>query len=92
MDFGEALKALKAGEKTSRSGWNGVGMWITMSPGHKDLPPDRIWSAQIREHAEAKGSNMTFRPYLMMLTADGEMVPWVAAQTDLLAEDWYTVG
>lgn len=92
MDIGDAVRAAAAGEKVSRSSWNGKGMWITMSPGHKDLPPERIWSDRIREHAEAKGSNMTFRPYLMLLTADGEMVPWVASQTDLLAEDWYTVA
>lgn len=28
------------------------------------------------------------RPYIYMSPADGELVPWVASQTDLLAEDW----
>jgi hypothetical protein len=32
-------------------------------------------------------SKMT-RPYLFMSTSDGYMVPWLASQTDLLAEDW----
>lgn len=32
------------------------------------------------------------RPYLMMRTAQGDYVPWVASQTDLLAEDWVIVG
>jgi hypothetical protein len=27
-------------------------------------------------------------PYLFMVTADGDNVPWVASQTDLLADDW----
>lgn len=26
--------------------------------------------------------------YLFMKTADGELVPWAASQTDMLAEDW----
>ncbi len=30
MDFGEALKALKAGKKISRKGWNGKGMWLCL--------------------------------------------------------------
>jgi len=30
MDFGLALHALKAGQKVSRSGWNGKGMWINL--------------------------------------------------------------
>jgi hypothetical protein len=31
------------------------------------------------------------RPYLFMRPVDGDLVPWVASQTDLLAEDWRTV-
>lgn len=31
------------------------------------------------------------RPYLYMRPVDGELVPWVASQTDLLAEDWTVV-
>lgn len=27
-------------------------------------------------------------PYLFFVTPDGERVPWVASQTDLLAGDW----
>lgn len=28
MDFGEALRHLKAGKKVARAGWHGKGMWI----------------------------------------------------------------
>lgn len=31
------------------------------------------------------------RPYLYMKPVDGDLVPWVASQSDLLAEDWQTV-
>ena len=27
-------------------------------------------------------------PYLYMRTVQGDLVPWLASQTDLLAEDW----
>lgn len=27
-------------------------------------------------------------PYIYMSTADGSLVPWLASQTDLLADDW----
>ena len=33
------------------------------------------------------GSAMTL-PYIYMKTADQELVPWLASQTDILAEDW----
>jgi len=35
-----------------------------------------------------EGTVRQFLPYLMMLTADGSFVPWVASQTDLLGLDW----
>ena len=27
-------------------------------------------------------------PYIEMKTADNKLVPWLASQTDMLAEDW----
>ncbi len=29
------------------------------------------------------------RPYIYMSPVDGYLVPWVASQTDMLAEDWF---
>lgn len=31
------------------------------------------------------------RPYLYMSPVDGELIPWVASHSDLLADDWVTV-
>jgi hypothetical protein len=36
-----------------------------------------------------KHSKMTL-PYIFMRTAQGDLVPWLASQTDILAEDWQT--
>lgn len=30
-------------------------------------------------------------PYIYMFTADKHLVPWLASQTDVLAEDWMVV-
>ena len=35
-------------------------------------------------------SKMTL-PYIYMYTAQGDNVPWLASQTDMLSEDWTTV-
>lgn len=32
-------------------------------------------------------SKMTL-PYIFMKTAQGDLVPWLASQTDVLSEDW----
>lgn len=31
------------------------------------------------------------RSYIYMKTADDRLIPWVASQTDLLAEDWHII-
>jgi hypothetical protein len=36
-------------------------------------------------------SKMTL-PYLYIFTAQGERVPWIASQSDLLCEDWEVVA
>lgn len=38
---------------------------------------------QIPDH----GSKMT-QPYIYIRTADNQLVPWVASQSDLLSHDW----
>lgn len=81
---------LKDGYRLARTGWNGNGMWIALSPGFT-LEPDRIFSDQVRDEVRAQGTDGVFRPYIMMRTVDGEFVPWIASQTDLLAEDWTSV-
>ncbi len=35
-------------------------------------------------------SKMTL-PYIYIITVQGDLVPWVASQTDLLAKDWRVV-
>jgi hypothetical protein len=31
------------------------------------------------------------KPYIYISPVDGELVPWVASQTDILASDWLVV-
>lgn len=30
-------------------------------------------------------------PYIYMFTATGDLVPWLASQTDMLSEDWHII-
>jgi hypothetical protein len=86
MDFSEALSTVKAGKKITRAGWNGPGQYVVYQKGY----PDGI--AINANTAEAtgieQGTVCVFLPYLMMRTVDGSFVPWLASQTDLLADDW----
>lgn len=40
------------------------------------------------EHPE---NALEVRNAIYMKTADNQLVPWVASQSDILAEDWYVV-
>jgi len=86
MDFGDAVRALKAGERVTRPGWNGKGMWLAYQPGYPAGIAINANTATATGIPE--GTVCRFRPYIMMLTADGDFVPWVASQSDVLAEDW----
>lgn len=83
MDFGEALRHLKAGKRVTRAGWNGKRMFVYLVPGSSfevnRAPLLGIYPA---------GHRIEYRPHLDMKTADGSCVPWLASQTDVLAEDW----
>ena len=35
-----------------------------------------------------EGTEINYRPHIDMKTVNGEIVPWVASQSDLLEEDW----
>lgn len=74
MTFGHAIEALKAGWRVARTSWNGKGLWLELQR------PDTY-------------SKMTL-PYIYLnypddaLHTPGARVPWLALQTDMLAEDW----
>lgn len=73
--IGVVVDGLKHGKEFYRAGWNGKGMWIKLQT------PD-------------ENSKMTL-PYVYIeypvghpAYPNGSRVPWLASQTDLLAEDW----
>lgn len=90
MDFGGAIRALKAGKRVARSGWNGKGMWLALScDGSRRVPYQSFWSPHNAEFAKEQGGYATVLPCITMKTATGEiLMGWLASQTDQLAEDW----
>ncbi len=83
MNFGEALEALKSGKKVSRSGWNGKNMFVFLVPGSV-FKVNRAPLLGIYP----EGTEINYHAHVDVKTADGQIVPWVCSQTDLLAEDW----
>jgi len=77
LPFGLAIEALKLGHKVARTGWPSRGKWLELQN------PD--------------GNSKMTLPYIYINYPDdavntpGARVPWLASQTDVLADDWYLV-
>jgi hypothetical protein len=83
MTFSLALEAIKEGKKVAREGWNGKGMFVFLVPGSTfevNRPP------LLGIYPE--GTEIKYHAHVDMKTADGQIVPWLVSQTDLLADDW----
>lgn len=86
MTFGDAIAALKAGHKVCRAGWNGKGMFLFLVPGSSfqvNRPP------LLGIYPE--GTTINYHAHVDMKTAQGDVVPWLCSQTDMLAEDWQVI-
>ena len=86
MTFSNALALLKEGKKVARKGWNGKGMFIFLVEGSRfqvNRPP------LLGIYPE--DTVVDYHVHIDMKTANGQIVPWVASQSDLLDEDWEEV-
>lgn len=74
MNFGQALDAMKQGDRVTRGGWNGKGLWIELQIPDVDSKMTLPYLF-INYPDDAKNT-------------PGARVPWLASQTDILSEDW----
>ena len=87
-DIGWALRMMR-GEgrhRVRRRGWNGKGMFLVYQAGYPEGVPINKNTSEATGIAE--GTVCRFLPYIMMYTAQGDFVPWLCSQSDLLAQDW----
>ncbi len=83
VSFSKALDHLKEGKAVARKGWNGKGMFIYLVPENKYPAQTGVAKKHFGED-----SLVPYGGYLAMKTAQDNVVPWLASQTDILAEDW----
>jgi hypothetical protein len=77
MNFGQAIEELKQGKRVARKGWNGKNMYLMY-----------VKSAEV----DYRGIGIIKTlPWIGMKTVQGDFVPWLASQTDMLSEDWEEV-
>lgn len=84
-NFGAAIEELKAGRRVWRSGWNGKGMYLYYVAANS-YPVERNAKSAVK--GEFDKDMVPYGAYIAMKTAQNNVVPWLASQTDVLAEDW----
>jgi hypothetical protein len=84
FDFSEALKRLRAGARLTRIGWNGRGMFIYFV--HEGTVA--VNNHPVLQGPYLPGTRLTRCAHVDMVAADNTVVPWLASQTDILADDW----
>lgn len=85
--FNIALNIIKRGKRVARKGWNGKNMFIYYVPEGNYKPTTKVAA----KNCINENGLVPYGAYIAMKTVDGTVVPWLASQTDMLAEDWYTV-
>ena len=97
MNFSQALDSLKLGSKIQREGWNGKGMYLTLVQGYPVNGHLNADSVDSEVEGETQGKAGQMLSHIVMKTAGdsqfwgagySDYVPWLASQTDILAEDW----
>lgn len=93
MTFGQALDALKAGQKASRRNWNGKGQYIYMTKG-SNIPCCHL-KADTRKMLDGLFDNddtVAIMPHIDLKNAQNQLtIGWAPTQTDMLSNDWYIV-
>jgi hypothetical protein len=87
LPFSMVLDLVKNnGARAARKGWNGKGMFIFLVPGSTfEVNREPLLSIL------GEGTKVNYHGHIDMKTADGMIVPWLASQTDILANDWTLV-
>ncbi|MBP6421587.1 MAG: DUF2829 domain-containing protein [Propionivibrio sp.] len=83
LTFGDAIHLLKQGKKLVRAGWNGKGMYLFLI----GVPGSGARLVDLYQ----RNDNLPLLPFIAMKTAGDEVVPWLASQTDMLADDWTVI-
>lgn len=86
FDFGVAITALEDGKKVAREGWNGKGMFLYYVPA--DAYPAKT---EVAKAFWGEDALVPYGAYIAMKTVQGNVVPWLASQTDVLAKDWVII-
>ena len=88
FNFGQAISFLKQGYKVARKGWNGKGMFIYYVAPNKYPMSNNLMETMADRYED---NLVPYQAYIAFKTVDDTVVPWLASQTDILADDYCIV-
>lgn len=103
LNFCDALRAIKAGKRAQRAGWNGKGLFAFLQPGSVHGPyvgfeldakvpadhPSTIDGVSMSLFNVSGAEETAIRyPQLCLSFPTGTFGAWAPSQTDVLASDW----
>lgn len=86
MNIGQAVEAMKQGQRVAREGWNGKNMYLFLVPGSVFKVNREPLLSMLGE-----GTEVQYHAHVDMKTAQGYVIPWLCSQADLLSNDWQIV-
>lgn len=92
MNFGQAIEALKKGEKVTRTGWNGKGMYLWLKPS-TIVKSEWCKDPVLKEICDENAGEIEALGTICMYTTNSSgrkaiLTGWLASQSDMLLEDW----
>ncbi len=85
LNFGDALKAVKAGQRITRLSWQGKDMFVYLVPAASYVPHTPV------ARAHFGGQSVPYNAYFALKGADDTVSPWQPSGNDALADDWHVV-
>jgi len=86
MTFGQAIEAMKAGQKVARSGWNGKGMFAYYVQANS-YP---VQTGAAKSHF-GEGAMVPYNAYMAIKNVNETVSTWVPSVNDVLSDDWRIV-
>jgi hypothetical protein len=86
ITFGQAIDAMKAGQKVARAGWNGKGMFAYYVPANS-YP---VQTGAAKSHF-GEGAMVPYNAYMAIKNVNETVSTWVPSVNDVLSDDWRIV-
>jgi len=86
MTFGQAIEAIKTGQKVARAGWNGKGMFVYYVPANSYAVQTGAAKSYFGE-----GAMVPYNAYMAIKNVNETVSTWVPSVNDVLSDDWRIV-